>query len=158
MKTQQAIEFEYKQRIITNLKRDVHYYDEFVNLFLSKNGGEPVKPTEEIVKRFFDIPLPSRDIKLSVSVFSPTSFWITIRVCQNPALQEHAIQLLNDILKDNSELSIVGAWDTDYEIGISTARYSYDDEKIAQNTFRKWFKACDQKFKKNLTIDSYFKA
>ena len=52
--------------MLRNLEADPNYYDEYVSLFVNKSG-DFVPITIEMVLRFFNIPLPSREIKINVN-------------------------------------------------------------------------------------------
>lgn len=120
-------------------------------------GGERVRITEDMVRRFFELPMPSQYIKIGARRSGSCGFDVSIHVSLNPALQDAAMQQLDALLFDGKNfewLMGIYPWTKNYEIGISLRHFS-GDAKESQLLLLKWFKNCEQKIgKKNLSIES----
>ena len=153
-KTNEAELYHKKLKIAKDLDKDPHCYDDYVKTFLKDDS---IKITEEIVRRFFDLPMPSRDVKLSARRSGTSGFDVHVYVTLNPAIQDTAMQQLNALLDAEAKsewLEKVYPWATSYTNGISYRHFS-GSVKEAQTLIQKWFKNCEQKIgKKNLTTES----
>jgi hypothetical protein len=120
-------------------------------------GGEKTKITEDMVKRFFDIPLPSRDIKLVARRSAATGFDINIHATQNPALQDTAMNELESLLFDEKNADYIHAVfppNIDYESGVSYRHFS-GEVKECQAIIQQWFKSCQKKIgQKQVSLES----
>jgi hypothetical protein len=119
--------------------------------------GERVRITEDMVKRFFDIPLPSRDIKLCVRRSGACGFDINIYATENPALQDTAMKELETLLFNDKNFEwLYGIYPSNvsYESGVSYKHFS-GEPKECQTLLNKWFKNVQQKVgQKNVSIES----
>lgn len=114
-------------------------------------GGEKTRITEDIVKRFFDIPMPSKDIRLVATRSGACGFDINIYATQNPALQDDAMRELEALLSDNKNAAgVYGVYPAkiDYETGISYRHFA-GEVKVCQSIVSNWFKACAKKMGSN---------
>lgn len=119
-------------------------------------GGERVKITEDTIKRFFDLPMPTRDITIRMRRSGAVGFDVSLYVQLNPALQDEAMGQLDALLFNEKNLQwLMGIypWAISYESGVSYRHFS-GDSKEAQSLLQKWIKNCQQKFGKNLTVES----
>jgi hypothetical protein len=119
--------------------------------------GERAKITEDMVRRFFDLPVASRDIVIKTRRSGVCGFDVSIHVMLNPALQDNAMMLLDELLfndKNLQWLSSINQWHIDYQNGVSYRHFS-GDSKEALTLLQKWTKNCEQKFgKKNFRAES----
>lgn len=108
-------------------------------------GGKKPRIAEDIVRRFFELPEPSRYIKISARRSGPYGFDVTIYTTLNPALQDAAMQRLDEFLFDDKNQWLMGIypWATNYETGISYRHFS-GEPKEAQTLLMKWFKKAEQ--------------
>lgn len=172
----------YRQIVIKNLEQDPHYYDGLVSAFIQcrkcngtgelyqdigeweSEGGlsipnsqcdcvkDRIIITDDMVKRFFELPIASRNVKITSTRSGACGFDINIYVVLNPALQDAAAELFNVLLSDkknNEWLMETFKWSVNYEVGVSYRHFS-GSAKEAQILIQKWDQACKKKFGKNL--------
>lgn len=172
----------YKQTVVKNLEQDRHYYDDFVSAFIQcrkcngtgelyqdigewESEGGPSVPnnqcdcikeklviTDDMVKRFFELPIASKNVKITSTRSGVCGFDIHIYVTLNPALQDEVAELFDVLLSDikNNEW-LIGEfkWSINYEVGVSYRHFS-GAAKEAQLLIQKWEQNCKKKFGKNL--------
>lgn len=97
----------------------------------------------------------SNDIAISIRRVGATGFDINIRVDENPALQDDAMEKLDTLLlttENEAWLISVFPWHIAYNVGVSY-RYASGEVKSLDTTLNNWLKACNQKYGKNLRIE-----
>jgi hypothetical protein len=100
--------------------------------------------------------MASEEITLIVRRSGACCFDINVRVDENPALQDAAMSILDDLLSKESDKGWLGGvypWSVHYPVGISYRMFS-GDVKLGRALLLQWIKICEQKFnKKNVSVE-----
>lgn len=152
--TREAIKHENMNLVIANLAKDSHHYDALIAYHMKC----AIKDIDgDTVARFFNLPEPSRDIKIKMSRAGAQCFSVSIHVSLNPALQDNVMEQLDILLANNKEeewLDNVWGWNVGYEAGVSSRSFS-GSAKEAHILLQRWVRNCENKFgRKNITTES----
>lgn len=152
--TTEALSYLDKQSVL----KDPDRYTKLVESYMNNiPGKEYAKATKDSVFRFFNVALPSRDMKIVARRSGTSGFDVNIFVYENPALQDEGMRQLDILLSDDKNkqwLTGVFPWSIDYKTGVSYRHFS-GDVKESQALLQKWFKGCESKVgKKNLQTES----
>ncbi len=111
-----------------------------------------------MVRRFFELPMPSRDIKLVVRRSGAVGFDVSIYVSLNPALQDNAMRELDLLLFNERKLTwliSINNWKSDHLIGVAYRHFS-GTVKEGQELVQRWLKIVQQKVgQKNVTVECH---
>jgi hypothetical protein len=97
----------------------------------------------------------SNEISLIIRRVGAMGFDLVIRVDENPALQDSAMEKLDTLLSspnNSAWISNVFPWSVAYTVGRSY-RHISADVKSMEGLLNAWIKSCAQQYGKNLRVE-----